>query len=98
MHWDKRFLQLAKLVSSWSKDPSTQTGAVIVDDKRRIVSLGFNSFPRRIADDVRLDDRALKYECIVHCEINALVFAQQSVAGCTLSIPTRLSPVLAAPW
>ena len=37
--WDKRFLELAKLVGSWSKDPSTQVGAVIVDDNKKLYLL-----------------------------------------------------------
>jgi dCMP deaminase len=56
--WDVRFLEMAKLVSTWSKDPSTQVGAVLVDPCHRVVSLGFNGFPRAIADDARLRDRA----------------------------------------
>jgi dCMP deaminase len=43
--WDLRFLTLAKTVSTWSKDPSTKVGAVIVDKNRRVVSLGYNGFP-----------------------------------------------------
>jgi dCMP deaminase len=30
--WGSRFMDLARLVASWSKDPSTQVGAVIVDN------------------------------------------------------------------
>mgnify|MGYP003349352735 FL=1 len=85
MNWDQRFLDLAKLVSSWSKDPSTQVGAVIVDDQRRIISTGYNGFPRGVEDlDSRLQDRTIKYEMIVHGEINAILFANQSIYGCTL--------------
>lgn len=40
--WHSRFMEMANLVASWSKDPSTKVGAVIVDDKRRIVSVGYN--------------------------------------------------------
>lgn len=29
--WNRRFVELAKNVSTWSKDPSTKVGAVIVD-------------------------------------------------------------------
>ena len=82
--WDLRYLELAKLVSTWSKDPSTKTGAVIVDSKHRVISVGFNGFPHGVADDARLDDRQLKYDMIVHCEINALVFAAESIEGYTL--------------
>src|ERR1051326_2813900 len=48
--WDRRFLELAKHVSSWSKDPSTKVGAVIVDANRRVVATGYNGFPRGVED------------------------------------------------
>lgn len=84
-NWDKRFLELAKLVGSWSKDPSTQVGAVIVDEDNRIVSTGYNGFPRGIKDcEKKLVDREQKYAIIVHAEMNALAFANKSVKRCTL--------------
>jgi dCMP deaminase len=73
--WDKNFLELAKTVSTFSKDPSTQVGAVIVDDDKRVISIGYNGFPKGVRDDHRLDNRELKYEMIVHAEANALLFA-----------------------
>jgi len=83
--WDERFLDLAKLCGSWSKDPSTQVGAVIVDGNNRIVSIGFNGFPQGVEDsEERLIDRETKYDIIVHAEANALMFANKSVEGCTL--------------
>lgn len=83
--WDERFLELAKLVGSWSKDPSTQVGAVIVDDNNRIISIGFNGFPKGIKDsEERLLDRELKYDIVIHAEANALSFANRSVEGCTM--------------
>ena len=72
--WDRRFLDLAAFVAAWSRDPSKRVGAVIVDDKKRIVSLGFNGFPRGVADDDRLHVRESKYEIIIHAEVNALLF------------------------
>ena len=83
--WDERFIGLAKVVGSWSKDPSTQVGAVIVDQKKRIISIGFNGFPTGIEDSNELLlDREQKYEIIVHAEANALMFANRSVEGCTI--------------
>lgn len=82
--WDERFLSMAETVASWSKDPSTGVGAVIVDKDHRVVSLGFNGFPRGIKDDERSQDRALKYEMTIHAEVNAILFAKQSLLGCTL--------------
>jgi dCMP deaminase len=91
--WDLRFIELAKLVGSWSKDPSTQVGAVIVDDNNRIVSVGYNGFPQGIMDNERLQDRDTKYKIVVHGEINAILFANKSVAGCTLyTIPFEPCP------
>ena len=83
--WDKRFLELAKLVGSWSKDPSTQVGAVIVDNNNRILSIGFNGFPKGVEDsEKRLVDREQKYDIIIHAEANAILFADRSLEGCTI--------------
>lgn len=83
--WDKRFLELSKHVATWSKDPSTKTGAVIVDQQNRIVSIGFNGFPRGADDGADLyANREYKYDHIIHCEMNAILFANKPVAGCTL--------------
>lgn len=79
-------MALAEHIASWSLDPSTKVGAVIVDDKKRIVSVGFNGFPRGIADNDRLKDKGSKYEIILHAEINALSFAQRNLEGCTLYV------------
>jgi dCMP deaminase len=83
--WDRRFLALAEHVASWSKDPSTKTGAVIVTPDNRVVSLGFNGLPRGVEDtEERLHNRDLKYKIIVHCERNAVLLAGRPVEGCTL--------------
>jgi len=82
--WDFRFLELAASISKWSKDPSTKVGAVISDENNRVVSVGYNGFPKEIRDDSRLHDREMKYQIVVHAEINALLFAERSVKGCTL--------------
>lgn len=70
--WHKRFLDLAKHISTWSKDPSRQIGAVIVGEDNQILSVGYNGFPRGIKDDDRLQDRETKYSLIVHAEMNAI--------------------------
>ena len=71
--WDQRFLDLAKQIASWSKDPSRQIGAVIVGHNRQIISQGYNGFPRGIRDDEdRYNDRETKYKYVVHAEANAI--------------------------
>jgi len=83
--WDSRFLELARLVSTWSKDPSTQVGAVIADKNRRIMSVGYNGFPRGVHDSIhRLEDRDKKYKFTVHAERNALLFANSRLDDCYL--------------
>lgn len=73
--WHIRFLQFATLVASWSKDPSTKVGCVLVKN-RRVISTGYNGFPKGISDDLsRLNDREKKYEITVHAEVNSITNA-----------------------
>ena len=77
--WDKRYLALAKEVASWSKDPSTQVGAVTVGNKKEVLSQGFNGFPRGIVDsEDRYNNRETKYKYVVHAEMNAIYNATYS--------------------
>lgn len=85
--WDRWFLELAKYISTASKDPSTKTGCVIVDDKRRVVSIGYNGFPRGIKDQTdNYDNREIKYKLICHADRNALDNAPCPVEGMTMYI------------
>lgn len=84
LKWDRRFLDLATYISTWSKDPSTKVGAVVADGKR-IVSIGYNGLPQGVEDtDDRLNNRDLKYKIVVHGEINAMNFSKEPLAGYTL--------------
>lgn len=71
--WRDHYLQLAKHISTWSKDPSRKIGAVAVGSKGQILAQGFNGFPRGISDtEGRLNDRETKYKYVVHAEMNAI--------------------------
>jgi dCMP deaminase len=84
--WDARFLGLAAHISAWSKDPSSQVGAVITDGNR-IVSLGYNGFAAGVEDtQERLDDRACKLNLTIHAEENAMIFAKRDLTGCTVYV------------
>lgn len=77
--WDVRFMRLAKEISTWSKDPSSKLGAVIVNEERRILATGYNGFPSKLEDtEERLHNRDLKYPLIIHAEMNALLNALYS--------------------
>lgn len=84
--WDERFMQLAAVVASWSKDPSTRVGAVITKGNR-IVSLGYNGFAVGVDDSKeRYADRDFKYPAVIHAEENCLLFAKQDLTGCTIYV------------
>ena len=86
--WDQRFLDLAEHIAEWSHDPRTKVGAVIVDDQKRVVSMGYNGFPRGIKDsEERYNDRSTKHLFVCHAERNALDNAPHSVEGCTMYVP-----------
>ena len=73
--WDLRFLEMAELVSSWSKDPGTKVGCVLVDD-RRIIGTGYNGLPQGVSDlSDRFEDREWKLAVTVHAEVNAILNA-----------------------
>jgi len=86
MDWDEYFIDIAKAVSKRSPDPDTKHGCVIVDDKNRVVSTGYNGpvkgFPNNLVDYNRPD----KYNWMIHAEDNAILFAHRDLAGCTAYI------------
>ncbi len=78
-------MEIAEVVASRSKDPSTKNGCVIVDKQKRVVSLGYNGLIQG-ADETKmtLSDRRMKYYFSIHSEMNALIFAHQDLSGCTV--------------
>ncbi|WP_025537364.1 dCMP deaminase family protein [Vibrio parahaemolyticus] len=93
--WAKRFYQMAELVASWSKDPSTQVGAVITK-QNRIVSVGFNGYPHGVSDSVDTDERELKYLKTLHAEENAILFSKRDLDGCDIWVTHFPCPNCAA--
>ncbi|GLS90916.1 cell division protein DedD [Psychromonas marina] len=93
--WAERFIQMAELVASWSKDPSTQVGAVITEHNR-IVSLGFNGYPHGISDSAATDSRELKLLKTLHAEENAILYAKRDLSGCEIWVTHFPCPNCAA--
>ncbi len=83
--WDEYFMKIAETVSIKSKDPSSKMGCVIVDSRKRVVSLGYNGMLQG-ADESKmtLSERPMKYYFAIHSEMNAIIFAHQDLTGCTL--------------
>jgi len=88
--WGDKYIHLAKEISTWSKDPSTQVGAVVIGEHGQLLSQGYNGFPRGIKDsEERLSNRERKYELVVHAEMNAIYNASLngvSLKGSTLYV------------
>lgn len=85
--WDRRFMELAHHVAKWSKDRSTQVGAVVVESsqRRRVISLGYNGLPRGVNDNPdERHQRPEKYLWAEHAERNAIYNASESLVGATL--------------
>ena len=76
---------IADEVASRSKDPSSKNGCVIVDERHRPVSFGYNGTIQG-ADESKmtLTERPMKYYFAIHSEMNALIFAGRDLTGCTL--------------
>ena len=78
--WDKRFLRIAEEIRTWSKDPGTKVGCVLVQDRRMIAS-GYNGFPSTLSDSFELyEDRDYKLAVTVHAEANAIMNAAKNGA------------------
>ena len=89
--WDEYFMGLAHLSAMRSKDPNTQVGACIVDNDNKVVSIGYNGFPRGCADDKfpwarEGGFKETKYAYVVHAELNAILNTPRSLNGCTLYV------------
>ena len=85
--WNEYFIKMAFVIAERSKDPSTQHGSVIVDEKNCVVSTGFNGGSREIPDELVDWQRPQKYAWIIHSEENALWMAnRRNLNGCTLYV------------
>jgi dCMP deaminase len=73
-------LRIAEEIRSWSKDPGTKVGCVLVKD-RRILATGYNGFPSTLSDSIELyKDREYKLAVTVHAEANAIMNAAKNGA------------------
>ena len=89
--WDQYFMGVAHLSAMRSKDPVTQVGACIVNDRRRIIGIGYNGFPIGVDDDTFPWDKKeswlnSKYPYVVHAEPNAILNATVPLDDATLYV------------
>ncbi len=76
--WDEYFMGVAHLAGMRSKDPNTQVGACIVSKDNKILSMGYNGFPKGCSDEEFPWAREgelldTKYPFVTHGELNAIL-------------------------
>ena len=87
LSWEEYFMTLALVASLKSKDQSTQVGAVIIDNKsKKMISSGYNGFPRYVDDSKIPQTRPEKYFYVVHAELNAILHAERRLDNCSLYV------------
>ncbi|TXM68318.1 CMP deaminase [Methylobacterium sp. WL120] len=86
--WDHRFLDRAAVVATYSKDPSSKVGAVLVRPDNTTAGEGFNGFPAGLDDSPHLYlDRDYKIATVIHAEENAILNSRDhSMVGYTLFV------------
>lgn len=87
--WDECFMRMAHVIAERSKDPSTQAGALVANQKNIVVGLGYNGFPRGIPEDQFPWEREgnlvdTKYAYVCHAEENAVYNANSSTTDCKI--------------
>lgn len=93
--WNEYFMGIALLTAMRSKDPSTQVGSCIVSPDNRLISVGYNGFPKSQLPGIDVDttlpwgktspnEIENKYPYVVHAEPNAILHANESVKGCIM--------------
>ncbi len=93
INWDEYFMGVAQLSGHRSKDPNTQVGCCIVSDNNKILSMGYNGFPRGCSDEDFPWDRegeeldTTKYAYVTHAELNAILnYRGGSLEGSSLYV------------
>lgn len=83
-------MEVATLVSTWSKDTSTKVGAVVVGADREIRATGYNGIVRGVDDNLEeRSQRPTKYDFYEHAERNAVYnacLAGISLKGCVIYV------------
>ena len=89
--WNEYFMGVAVLSAKRSKDPSTQVGACVVNQDKRIIGIGYNGFPMGCSDQEYPWGKSAnyldsKYPYVVHAEPNAILNCTSSLKDATLYV------------
>ncbi len=83
--WNKKFMEVATTIAKFSKDPSEGVGAVIINQRRKILGTGYNGFARDVEDTpARYENKTVKHRLMLHAEENAIIQSDDSLEGAIL--------------
>lgn len=80
---ESRYMGMAMWIASFSKDPATQVGAVVISEQNEFVGWGYNGPPKKNKHDVEWEAPE-KYYWIKHAVENALDYSLKSTQYCIL--------------
>ena len=83
--WDTYYMGEAFWIASRSPDPRTKHGSIIVKNHKPI-SQGYNGYPKDCNDAKMPNEPPQKYKVILHSEVNAILFANESLEGATIYV------------
>lgn len=76
--WDDKFIGLCNHIATWSKDTSTKVAAIVVNNRNKVISMGYNGLPIGVDDNVKeRNNRPEKYKWFEHAERNAVYSAAE---------------------
>ena len=95
LSWDEYFMGVAMMSGMRSKDPNSQVGACIVSEDNKILSMGYNGFPKGCSDDEfpwarEGDSLHTKYFYVTHSELNAILNYMEKGKHKALHLPDFL--------
>ncbi len=78
----KKHLNVCKTLAKFSKDPSTKVACRIIRPDGSLVSEGYNGFIKGCNEKYMTWERPLKYELILHAELNCVLHSNESLNKC----------------
>ena len=89
---DEKYMGLAFWIASFSKDPHTQMGSIIISEDNNPLGSGYNGPPESYDDNLLDWSRPEKYPHMIHAEVNAIRHVALDMTGATLYVTGKPCP------
>ena len=80
-NWSQYWMGMAEQAAKRSKDPNTQVGAQVVSKNNRPLGCGYNGMPEGYVEDATIWERPIKYDHVIHAELNAILNCEHTPVG-----------------